>query len=172
MVNAEYMPATRMIPIICLAYLLISMHDHFKVPVLLTKSTSSVVPVAALAALTNIGANILLIPNFGMMGAAWASVIAYGVYSMVGLWRYRKIDKYDYPLWKCLTMILGMVATYGMYDRVAQMEGIPGGPVFLAIFLWLGWFLILFGSFIRQQAARYVWVRVRNPTASSRDHSS
>ena len=171
MVNSEYMPATRMIPIICLAYLFFSMHDHFKVPVLLTKSTSSVVPVAALAALTNIGANFLLIPVFGMMGAAWASVIAYGVYSMVGLWRYRKIDKYDYPLWKCLIMILGMVASYGMYDRVAQIEGIPGGPLSLAIFLWLGWFLILFGSFIRQLAARYVWVPVRNLTSSSRDHS-
>ena len=129
------------------------------------------VPVAGLAVLINIGANFLLIPILGTMGAAWASVIAYGTYSMVGLWRYRRIDKYDYPLGKCLVMILGMVASFGMYDRFAYLEGMPGGPIILAIFLWFAWLVILFGSVLRQLFFQYVWVHIKTPTSPSGDHS-
>ena len=171
MVGPAFLPAADLIPIVCLAYLFFSFHEHFKIPVVLAKSTVTLVPVVCVAVLINIGMNMLLIPIYGIAGAAWASVITYGAYSFGGLWRYRRIDKYDYPLFKCLIIIFGMVVSFGMYDRVAHLEGIPGGPVFLAILLWGGWLVILFGAFLRQLFTRYVWVHVPPTTSSSREHS-
>lgn len=167
MVNPDFLPATRVIPIVCLAYLFFSLHLHFKVPVLLAKSTSSLVPVAGIAALVVIGTNILFIPILGTIGAAWASVVAYGVYSFVGLWRYRKIDQYDYPIMKCMIRILGMVATYWIYDRFSSVEGIPGGKITLGVLLWVSWLVILFGSPLRQLAIRYAWLNVKASTSPS-----
>jgi len=171
MVAPAFLPAADLIPIGCLAFLLFSFHEHFKIPVVLAKSTVTLVPVVIVAVLINIGVNMLLIPIYGIAGAAWASVITYGAYSFGGLWCYRRVDKYDYPLLKCLIIVFGMVASFGMYDRVVHLDGVPGGPVFLAIFLWVGWLVFLFGSFLRQLAARYVWVHVKIPIFSSRDHS-
>jgi len=170
MVTPDYLPAMRIIPIVCLGYFLFSMHDHFKVPILLAKSTSIVVPVAGLAALTNIVMNFLLIPTFGIVGAAWASVISYGTYSFVGLWRYRRVDKYDYPLLKCGIIVFGMVASYVVYDLVAPWGGMSGGPLGLAILLWFGWFVVLFGSSIRKLATGHTWFNVKSSPSLSREH--
>lgn len=40
--------------------------------------------IGAAAAVTNVALNVLLIPRFGLLGCAWATVAAYGVMSLVG----------------------------------------------------------------------------------------
>jgi len=170
MVAPDYLVAVGLIPVVCLAYLFFSLHEHFRVPVMLAKSTVTLVPVVSLAVLTNIGANMFLIPIYGIAGAAWASVITFGAYSFVGLWRYRRVDRYDYPFLKCGIMVFGMVASYVVYDSVAHWEGMPGGPLGLAILLWFGWFVGLFGSSLRKLATGHTWFNVKLSPSLSREH--
>jgi len=162
-VAPDYLVAAGLIPIVCLAYLFFSLHEHFRVPVMLAKSTVTLVPVVSLAVLINIGANMLLIPIYGIAGAAWASVITFGAYSFVGLWRYRRVDKYDYPFLKCGVIVFGMVASYVVYDSVAHWEGMSGGSLGLAILLWFGWFVGLFGSSLRKLATGHTWFNPHFP---------
>ena len=46
---------------------------------------------AAAAALVNLGLNVLWIPRFGLLGAAWATLLAYGVGLVLGWWLGRRV---------------------------------------------------------------------------------
>jgi O-antigen/teichoic acid export membrane protein len=43
------------------------------------------------AALANLGLNLIWIPRFGLLGAAWATVVAYGLGLAVGCWLGRRV---------------------------------------------------------------------------------
>ena len=108
----EYAGAAELVPIVCLGFVFFSVHAHFSVPAYLAKQSVSLIVVYAAAAVANILFNFLLVPPFGLAGAAWASVAGYVVFSAVALVRYRRIDRIDYPLVRC-TMVMGaMVASY------------------------------------------------------------
>jgi O-antigen/teichoic acid export membrane protein len=153
-VDAQYLQAADVIPLVCLAYLFFSLHEHFKVPVILAKRTALLPPVFAVATATNIGANLLLIPWLGMTGAALASVVSFATFSFVALWRYRAIDRYAYPLRHCGRVVAGMVLSYIGWRSFAAAQLTPPWSVSLALLLWLSWALGLFGPLLREQVRR------------------
>src|SRR5881396_1333823 len=69
----EFHEAYRVIPVVSLGYIFYSMHDHFKVPSLLTKKTSVSMIVFGVGAASNLVLNVAMIPFWGSMGAALAT---------------------------------------------------------------------------------------------------
>ena len=127
------------------------------------KSTTTLLPVICIATLTNFVANLLFIPGFGTFGAAWASVITFATYSFYGLWRYRRIDRYNYPLLTCAGVLFGMAASYVAYDWLIYY---PGGTIRtlpVAMLIWMAWFVILFWGPIRKLLGARTWPRVKMP---------
>src|SRR5262249_44475180 len=61
---SDYSAAESIIPVVCLAYLFFSLHEHFKVPAMLAKRTLSLLPPVVLAAASNVLSNLVLIPLF------------------------------------------------------------------------------------------------------------
>jgi O-antigen/teichoic acid export membrane protein len=143
--SPAFAAAEGIIPVVCLAYFFYSLHEHFKVPALLAKRTLSLLPAFITAAVINIIANLALIPLLGLQGAAWASVLSFAVFSFLGLWRYRLIDKYDYSLFRCGAILAGMIVSY-LGARFLGWWDLPKLWL-LAIsgFIWLGWAVLLFG---------------------------
>jgi O-antigen/teichoic acid export membrane protein len=147
--TGAYKPAASLIPIVCLAYLFFSLHEHFKVPALLTKRTLSLLPAFMAASGTSIGANLCLIPVLGVVGAAWVSVLTFAVFSFVGLWRYRLIDKYPYPFFRCGIVLVGMIGTF-IASRLLSALGLSGFWLLAAqALLWCGWAAVLLGRVLR-----------------------
>jgi O-antigen/teichoic acid export membrane protein len=141
----DYAAAGSLIPIVCLAYLFFSMHEHFKVPALLAKRTLSLLPAFVTAAAINIAANLWLIPVLGLAGAAWVSVLTFAVFSFFGLWRYRLIDKYPYPFFRCGVVLLGMICTY-LTSFLLHRVGLSGGwQLAMLTLLWFSWAVVLLG---------------------------
>ena len=161
-VDPNFLPAARYIPVLCLAFLIFSLHEHFKVPVLLEKRTSVFIPVSVAAALVNILANLALIPLFGVVGAAWASVLTFVVYSFGGLWWYRKIDRYEYPLKKCTIVVVGMILTYMVFLGVEWFGAQVGWIVFAKTLIWLVWTIGLFGLPVWQNLRQVNVEHVKN----------
>ncbi len=146
----SYGPAAEIVPIVCLAYLLYSLHEHFKVPALLASRTISLLPVVAMAAAANIAINLLLIPRYGAMGAAWATVVTFAVFSTAGLIQYRRIEKYPYAFASCALNAAGMAATYVGYRLlIRDAFGMPM-QLLAAAALWSVWAVLLFGKSFRQ----------------------
>jgi O-antigen/teichoic acid export membrane protein len=145
MTAADYADAESLVPIVCLAYLLFSLHEHFKVPALLAKQTTSLLPAHLTAAVANVAANLVLIPVFGPAGAAWASVVTFGVFSFLGLWRYRQIDKYEYPFVQCGAILICMIVTYVVVRLLTCLENSGFWAVAIPAFIWSGWAALLIG---------------------------
>jgi O-antigen/teichoic acid export membrane protein len=150
----SYAPAAEIVPIVCLAYLLFSLHEHFKVPALLANRTASFLPVAAMAAAANVVLNLLLIPGFGAMGAAWASVLTFAVFSFAGLVQYRRIATYPYPFTRCGVVVLGMAVTYVLYRLFVRDVLGTSLQIIAAAAAWTAWAVLLFGRPLREHLAQ------------------
>jgi O-antigen/teichoic acid export membrane protein len=71
-----YAQAAAIVPLIVLAYLFFEM-NYLSVGLDLTGKTGYYPFIIGSAAIVNLGLNFLLIPRWGMMGAAWATVLSY-----------------------------------------------------------------------------------------------
>jgi O-antigen/teichoic acid export membrane protein len=157
MAAPAFAEAGGIIPIVCLAYLLFSLHEHFKVPALLAKRTLTLLPGVVTAAAANIGANLLLIPLLGPWGAAWSSVLTFAIFSFLGLWRYRLIDKYEYPLLRCGAVLLGMIAAY-LSCRLLEFGGLSSFWLFaFSSLIWCSWALLLLGGVLSRFTRPGAW---------------
>lgn len=76
-VGEEYWEAAPVVPLILLSYLFYGTYVNFIVGMYIKKKTKPIPYVTGFAALINIILNFILIPRFGMMGAAWATLCAY-----------------------------------------------------------------------------------------------
>jgi O-antigen/teichoic acid export membrane protein len=82
--NHDFWAAGPFIPVVALAYLLHGVFLLSSIGIGISKKAGYYPLVTALAAGANIGADLWLIPTFGSMGAAWATVLGYGVMAMTG----------------------------------------------------------------------------------------
>lgn len=72
------------IPVVVLAYLLQGVFLLVSIGIGIEKRARYYPMITTVAAGTNIGLNFVLIPRFGMMGAAWATVVGYFVMAALG----------------------------------------------------------------------------------------
>lgn len=82
--NPAFLAAAPVIPVVALAYLLHGIFLLTSVGIGIEKRARYYPLVTAAAAATNVGANLLLIPRLGMVGAAWATVLSYAVMAALG----------------------------------------------------------------------------------------
>jgi len=159
---SEYQAAGSLVPIVCLAFLCYSTHEHFKVPSLLAKKTINMLPAYGSGAVANVVLNLLVLPTYGAVGAAWTSVATYAIFSSVGLLRYRQIDRYDYPLFRCTLVLLAMIATFVACQRVVDGIGLTRiAALAVPTVVWLGWAAVLLRPLLKAQFFQ------RTPAAAS-----
>jgi len=77
MATPPFYGAYKVIPLIALSYVLYGCYFVFNPGMLIAKKTKYAAPIVGAGAVMNLGLNYLLIPNYGMMGAAVATVISY-----------------------------------------------------------------------------------------------
>lgn len=103
------------------------------------------------AAVTNFGLNVVLIPEFGVLGAAWASLATFGAYTATNVYvvqsefgiRVREVGAYT---GKVLAVSAAMFAsTYYVSSSVSGVQSI-GAVVALGVVIWAG-LSKLFGLF-------------------------
>ncbi|QQG49792.1 MAG: flippase [Candidatus Berkelbacteria bacterium] len=75
--TAAFFDAVKVVPILALGYVVFATTQLTTLGMSIARRTSVIAIGALLAALVNIGGNLLLVPNFGMLGAAWATLAAY-----------------------------------------------------------------------------------------------
>jgi O-antigen/teichoic acid export membrane protein len=148
MAASDYEGAAALVPIVCLGYVFYSMHDHFRVPVMLSKRTTSLMPTFLIAAPLSVVLNLCLIPLFGMAGAAWANVLAFAAFSFTGLAIYRRIDRFDYPLLRCGLVLCGMVLSVILCRALEQFLDSSALSLAVNAIVWLAWAIFLFGKYV------------------------
>ena len=83
----EYQSAASVLPVVAMASVLYAFYTMLTTVVFYAKATGRLALITVSAAILNILVNVVLIPPFGILGAAWATFAAYGYFALA-TWRY------------------------------------------------------------------------------------
>lgn len=127
--GSDYQGALPLLPLFVGSYLLQGLVPIGIMAIMVSERTgwTTVIHLVQLAVL--IGANVLLTPEWGVRGAAWALVASYGVQGILYLW----FGQMCYPVqlvWTHLSLLLGSVALV-----IAAMLWWPDQGIFAALIL-------------------------------------
>ena len=78
-----YHSAAPVIPIVALSIMLYAVYNYFNTAISIKRKTWFAVVFTTIAAVINVGFNLILIPRYGSMGAAWSTLLAYAVLTVV-----------------------------------------------------------------------------------------
>jgi len=105
--NPKYHAAAPVVPVIVLAFLFQGFFLLSSIGITVAKETRYYPMITAAAAGLNIAMNFLLIPAYGIMGSAWATVMGYALMALLGASISRKL----YPLsvdWSRILRVLAL----------------------------------------------------------------
>ena len=159
--------AVELLPIILLAFVFFSLHGQFNVPALLAKKTVTLVPPALAGVIVNLTLNAILVPKFGVVGAAWVSVLTYATYSFVGLAMYRRIDVIPYPFVRSALTTLGIGATYFVVHYALVPSLSKWAQIGVAVGVCAVWAVVLFG----RQVSRFLCDSIVPETTPASDET-
>ncbi|HEY9166105.1 MAG TPA: polysaccharide biosynthesis C-terminal domain-containing protein [Candidatus Kryptonia bacterium] len=77
-INPAYWSGLGIVPIVLIGYLFNGIYVNLMAGIYIEKKTAHLPYITGIGAAINVIANLLLIPKFGMFGAAWATFLAYG----------------------------------------------------------------------------------------------
>jgi O-antigen/teichoic acid export membrane protein len=122
LLGKAYWPGIKIIPLILTSYLLYGIYVNLTVGIYIRKKAQLMIIFTGLAALVNIGSNFYLMPNFGIMGAATATLLSYLVMAITIFIANQKIYSvaYDYKRLVFLFVIL-LVSLFVYYYFQPQL---------------------------------------------------
>jgi O-antigen/teichoic acid export membrane protein len=100
----------------------------------LVKKTGYLPLVFVVPAMLNIGLNALLIPRYGMMGAAWATLVAYPVLFGLTLWVAQQVYPIPYDYWR-MAKPLGLAFGLSLLTNIVPHESLGVSIVLKALIL-------------------------------------
>lgn len=148
--NPAFWPAAALVPVVALAYLF---HGAFllgSIGIGIEKRARYYPIITAASAAVNIAGNFLLIPRFGTMGAAWATVLSYAVMAGLGL----AISHRLYPVPFETGRLAGLVAAAALAyagSWFAPADRVPGLLVKLGLIAAFG---VGAGTLLRMRGRR------------------
>ena len=75
--SRKFAAASTLLPVLVLGLLVYAIHIFFNAPLIIHKRSMVLTAVTTVCCIANIGMNILLLPHFGIAGAAWATFFSY-----------------------------------------------------------------------------------------------
>jgi len=96
LIDPRYWGGLPVVPVVLAGYLFYGFYVNFLAGPVIAKKTKIIAWTTAVGALSNIAANLLLIPKFSFMGAAWATFISYALMAAVMLAFSRKLYPVPY----------------------------------------------------------------------------
>jgi len=145
LIDPGYWEGLKVFPVILLAHICNGAYANFMVGVYLKKKTILMPIVTGAAAAINIIGNILLIPIFGMMAAAWMTLISY---FSLALFLYVLIRKH-YPVqyeWRRIAVLVTcgaityFISTLPIFQTVWLLKLLLI-PAFFILLFWMNFFL-------------------------------
>ncbi|GAB4136342.1 MAG: oligosaccharide flippase family protein [Ignavibacteriales bacterium] len=114
-IGKDYLSGIFIVPVILLAYLFYGMYVNFTAGIYIEEKTKIFPVVTGSGAIVNVVVNIFLIPYYGIMGAAIATLASYVVMA-VGLFFYsQKYYKINYEFYKVFSILFLIISATVIY---------------------------------------------------------
>ncbi|KAA3612588.1 MAG: hypothetical protein DWQ05_18215 [Calditrichaeota bacterium] len=131
--NQAYWHSTSIVPIVMLAYIFFGVYAIIVVGIHLTKKTKYLPLITFCGAISNIFGNWFLIPEYGMYGAAWATVFSYAIMTVVLYIITQKLYPISYELKRVLKIFIIVLFIYiinssfylSVFFKICLLLGMP-----------------------------------------------
>lgn len=167
MATPAYYGAAAVVPIVAFAQALDGLTFTVNIGVLLSKKSYLRMAAVVAAAVVNIALNFLLIPRYGMLGAAWATLVGFLVQVSVAL--SLSLREYWIPYhWFRVLSAIGMAIGIFLVSTQVTLSSIPLSIAVKAVLLSLyPLTLLVLGFFQREDLQRALdWIADRLPAAA------
>jgi O-antigen/teichoic acid export membrane protein len=144
--NSDYWAAAKVIPVILFSYIFFGMRIIANLGMLLTTKTKSLALVTIAASLLNIVLNIIFIPKWGMMAAAYSTLISFILLYWLTYFLSQKYYRIPYENMKTIVTILLGVLIY-LFSLIIDFNiiiGITIKAILVIVFPFILYFLKLF----------------------------
>lgn len=135
--KADFHAAYKIVPVVALAYVFQGTNRFLLAGTYVSKKTMYLGPVGVASAAVNIGLNLLLIPKYGMLGAAWATAFSFLFMSTLAF----IVSQRVYPIPYVFTRVVTMAGLAILLYLVSSLVAVP------SIVLQLSLKLALFAAF-------------------------
>ncbi len=144
-----YIQGLQILPILLAANIVMGLSYPLNVGIMLKDRTKLLLPITALAGVVYLLALLLLIPYNPIQGAAWATLLAYFVYTTGIAWVSLRLYPVNYPIGNWVALGIGAVFTYvGLFlldffntNASLWLMTLVRGVLVFAVFLLTGYFL-------------------------------
>lgn len=135
--DARYWSGLSIVPVVLLAYMFLGISNGMVAGVYIEKQTQKLPVVTFIGAGVNVAANFLLIPLWGIMGAAVATLLSYSIMAIVLYFIVQKIYPIDYEFVRMAKIAGAAGLVFGLHVLV---------PFTALALLWKLFLLALFGA--------------------------
>lgn len=142
-INPAYWSGLGIVPIVLLGYLFNGMYVNFMAGIYIEKKTSHLPYVTGIGAVINVVTNFLLIPRYGMFGAAWATFFAYAGMAIVIYFVSQKFYPVQYELGRLLKIGIALAAAIAAFSLRHALVPLVNEQLF-KISVGASFFVILF----------------------------
>jgi O-antigen/teichoic acid export membrane protein len=139
-IHPDYWSGLGVVPVVLLAYVFGGVSIHLNAGIFIEKKTAYLLPTSILGAVSNIVANFFLIPKYGIMGAAYATLIAYALSACALYFVAQKFYRVEYEFGRLLKLAFSVGIVYALFIFV-EAQNLSTIPIRIA--LCLLWPLIL-----------------------------
>jgi O-antigen/teichoic acid export membrane protein len=154
--NPAFWVAAPIVPAIACAYLLHGAFLLTSIGISIEKKARFYPLITAVSAAVNLSVNFALIPRWGMMGAAWATVVSYGVMAAFGCWISHRLYPipFEWSRWLKLTTSAAVVFALSRLAPDGFIASMVAKTMLLATFPMLLFCLGFLGEDERRYLAR------------------
>ena len=138
MVPHSYYPPMFMLPVLVFAYFLREVGDFFNSMLLIGAGSGLVGKIAVAVAIVNVALNAVLIPFYGIWGAAWATFATWAIYCAmcwVNAARKHRLPMTPWPLALILGFSAAALALRSLLATGSSVENLVFDTAFFALFL-------------------------------------
>ncbi|MBI4810858.1 MAG: polysaccharide biosynthesis C-terminal domain-containing protein, partial [Ignavibacteriales bacterium] len=140
-IGPSYWSGLNIIPIVLLGYVFLGISTNLSAGIFIEKKTKYSPFVTGVGAVVNVAANFLLIPPFGMLGAAWATFIAYFIMAVTMYFVVQRIYPVSYEFSRLLKVAGSVAIVIALYYFIS-IEKLSDSVTI--VFLWKTFLIVLF----------------------------
>ena len=132
-IGEAFWSSTKIVPVIYLAYFFFGLYVLQLPAVYIPEKTKWVPAFRAAGALANVGLNLLVIPYYGVLGAAWATVFAQAIMATFIFLKTRNIYKIPFRM---ISIFTPLVFILGAMNISEKLFIIKAGYIMMYVFIW------------------------------------
>jgi O-antigen/teichoic acid export membrane protein len=131
---ADFHAAYKVVPVVALAYIFQGMNRYFLTGSYIAKKTLHLGGIGVASAGANIGLNFLLIPRYGIMGAAWATAASFFLMAALAYMVSRKAYAIPYTFSR-VTMLIALAAVLYLGSNLITISSLVLETMFKLLFV-------------------------------------